>query len=65
MKKQLNLTMGLVETLFENISAKSVVVFVVGALVLRFVLQRVDEYRRIRRLGRPGRRIPSYAPLGE
>ena len=57
--------MGLVETLFENISAKSVVVFVVGALVLRFVLQRVDEYCRIRRLGRPGRRIPSYAPLGE
>lgn len=57
--------MGLVETFLGHVSAKSVVAFIVCALVVRFIFQRIDERIRVRRLGRPGRQVTSYVPWGE
>ncbi|KAM4059412.1 cytochrome p450 [Hirsutella rhossiliensis] len=56
--------MGLVEVVLEHVSIKSVALVILVALVLRLVLARVDEHRRIKRLGNYGPTIKNYAPLG-
>ncbi|POR31627.1 Cytochrome P450 52A1 [Tolypocladium paradoxum] len=56
--------MGLVETLLEHASVKSVSVFLVWAYLVWAVLARLDEHRRIKRLGSHGRAVRSYMPWG-
>lgn len=57
-------TMGLVETVAENISFRSVVGFACAALVFNYVVGRLNEHIRIKRLGNYGRQIKSRAPFG-
>ena len=57
--------MGLVETLLELATVKSVSVFLLGSFVAWRVALRVDEHIRIKRLGNYGPKIPMWAPYGE
>ncbi|KND90434.1 Cytochrome P450 52A1 [Tolypocladium ophioglossoides CBS 100239] len=56
--------MGLLEALLEHASFKSVSVFLVCAYFLWVALVRLDEHRRIKRLGNYGRALTSYMPGG-
>ncbi|PHH86418.1 hypothetical protein CDD83_10270 [Cordyceps sp. RAO-2017] len=57
--------MGLVDAILGHVSLASVALFVVSALVVRHVVQRVDEHQRITRLGGYAPSIkPCWAPLG-
>lgn len=56
--------MGLVEAVMDQLSIRFVLGFVLIALVLRNVLNRLDEHRRIKRLGNYGIRVPCSFPLG-
>jgi hypothetical protein len=56
--------MAIVETVAEHLTVKSVVGFLAAALFLRYVVLRVNEHIRIKRLGKYGFRVPSYLPFG-
>lgn len=56
--------MGVVEAVVEQLSAKFILSFLLFALVLRGVLRRLDEHRRIKRLGNYGKDMGSWVPLG-
>jgi cytochrome P450 len=56
--------MGLVETIAEHASIKSVVLFLIGAWLLQFVVNRIIEHIRIKRLGNYGKGLPYYLPFG-
>jgi cytochrome P450 len=56
--------MGLLETLFEHLTVKSVSIVSATSLTLWVVISRVDEHRRIRRLGNYGPTVHLYWPLG-
>lgn len=57
--------MGLVEAVLEHVSIKSAAFLILFALAVRLLLARVDEHRRIKRLGNHGPAVKTYAPLGE
>jgi hypothetical protein len=57
--------MGLVETIAEHASVKSVVLFLIGAWLLQFVVNRIIEHIRIKRLGNYGKGLPYYLPFGK
>lgn len=56
--------MGLVETVAENISFKSVAVLAVAALFINYVVGRITEHARIKRLGNYGTQLKSRVPFG-
>lgn len=56
--------MGLLETAASNLSYSSVALFVIGLVLLRHVVSRIDEHIRIKRLGGHGHRMSSWAPFG-
>ncbi|PNY27111.1 Cytochrome P450 52A1 [Tolypocladium capitatum] len=56
--------MGIVEALLEQASFKSVSLLLVWAYLLWVALVRLDEYRRVKRLGNYGLAIKSYLPWG-
>lgn len=56
--------MAIVETVAGHLTVKSVVGFLAAALFLRYVVLRVNEHIRIKRLGKYGFRVPSYLPFG-
>ncbi|KAF4510503.1 hypothetical protein G6O67_002383 [Ophiocordyceps sinensis] len=56
--------MGLVEAVLEHVSIKSAAFLILFALAVRLLLARVDEHRRIKRLGNHGPAVKTYAPLG-
>lgn len=56
--------MGLVETVLENISFRSVAAFAVAAFIINYFAHRIDEHVRIKRLAGYGRKFPSYVPFG-
>lgn len=56
--------MGLVEAVAEHASFKSVALFIVGALFVQYIVGRIGEHIRIRRLGNYGKSHPYWAPFG-
>ncbi|KAJ2975658.1 hypothetical protein NQ176_g5395 [Zarea fungicola] len=56
--------MGIVETLLERVSVKSVLAFVAGALLLRQLAVRWDERIRLNRLGKRGKSLETWVPWG-
>ncbi|KFA76367.1 hypothetical protein S40288_07123 [Stachybotrys chartarum IBT 40288] len=56
--------MGLLESLLEHLSFRSLSIFSVAALALWLIAHRVDEHRRIRRLGNYGPTLRTKWPLG-
>lgn len=56
--------MGVVEAVVDQLSAKFIIFFLVFAVVLRKVITRLDEHRRIKRLGNYGKDMGSWIPLG-
>lgn len=57
--------MGLVEAFLENASFKAVFLIAVAFYTIYYIGCRIDEHIRIRRLGRYGPYLRTYAPWGE
>jgi hypothetical protein len=57
--------MGLIETLFEHLSLKAAAIILGTSFTLWVILTRLDEHRRITRLGNYGPSFKVYWPLGE
>ncbi|KAG5929428.1 hypothetical protein E4U42_005895 [Claviceps africana] len=56
--------MGFLEVIVEHLSAKFIVSFLLFALILRGVVNRIDEHRRIQRLGNRGIDVATRIPFG-
>ncbi|GAO14442.1 hypothetical protein UVI_02031650 [Ustilaginoidea virens] len=56
--------MGAVENVMEQLSARAVFCFLLAALVLRYVVMRIHEHRRIKSLGSYGIDMGSWVPFG-
>ncbi|KAM0242594.1 hypothetical protein ACHAPO_001016 [Fusarium lateritium] len=56
--------MGVVEALFEQVSLKVTLIVLFVAYCIYSIVCRVDEHRRIRRLGHYGPHMKTYAPWG-
>ncbi|KAM5356253.1 hypothetical protein ACJ41O_002899 [Fusarium nematophilum] len=56
--------MGLVETFAEHVSFKAALSILTLACVVYYIACRIDEHRRIRRLGRYGPYLRTYLPWG-
>lgn len=56
--------MGLIETLLEHVSLRTIVGFALFALVSRWVVSRILEHVKIKRMGYYAKSYPTYAPLG-
>lgn len=56
--------MALIETVMEYASFKSVTLFIIGAWYLQFIVGRITEHVRIRRMGNYGKSLPYYWPFG-
>lgn len=54
--------MGVVEALLEQISVKTTFIVLFIAYGVYSIICRIDEHRRIRRLGRYGPQLKTYAP---
>ncbi|KAG9255014.1 cytochrome P450 [Emericellopsis atlantica] len=57
--------MGLVETVLDHLTVKSVALLVVGFIVVQYLVNRLIEHVRLRRIpGKRARKVPSWAPFG-
>ncbi|KAG5982246.1 hypothetical protein E4U55_002162 [Claviceps digitariae] len=56
--------MGFLEGIAEHLSAKFIASFLLFALILRGVLNRIDENRRLKRLGNQGIDVATWIPFG-
>lgn len=56
--------MGFVEVALELVSVRSTLVFIILASVLWAVIVRIDEHRRITRMGAYGQSLKYYLPFG-
>ncbi|RDA82616.1 hypothetical protein CP532_4452 [Ophiocordyceps camponoti-leonardi (nom. inval.)] len=56
--------MGFSERVLQHVSPTSLALSLLGLLIIRLILVRLDENRRIKRLGNYGTSIPTYAPFG-
>lgn len=56
--------MGVVGTFLEQVSLKATLTIIFVAYCIYFIISRIDEHRRIRRLGHYGPSMKSYAPWG-
>ncbi|KAF7548372.1 hypothetical protein G7Z17_g7095 [Cylindrodendrum hubeiense] len=56
--------MGLVEAVLEQVSLKTFFAVLIAVYSVWHVICRIDEHRRITRLGKYGLQLKSYAPLG-
>lgn len=57
--------MGLIEAILEQVSLKAVFAILIAAYSVWHIICRIDEHRRIRRLGNYGPHLTTYFPLGE
>lgn len=57
--------MGVVEALIEQVSVKATLTILFVAYWVYYIICRIDEHRRIRRLGHYGPCVKSYAPWGK
>ncbi|KAG6261874.1 hypothetical protein E4U47_008086 [Claviceps purpurea] len=56
--------MVVIEAIADHLSAKSIALFILLALVLRCVVNRLDENRRLKRLGNHGIDVSTWMPFG-
>ncbi|OBS27383.1 hypothetical protein FPOA_01325 [Fusarium poae] len=56
--------MGVVEALLEQVSLKTTLIILLVAYCIYSIICRIDEHRRIRRLGHYGPHMKTYAPWG-
>ncbi|KAF4459705.1 n-alkane-inducible cytochrome P450 [Fusarium albosuccineum] len=56
--------MGLVETFLGQVSLRSTLIILIAAYTVYYVICRIHEHRRIRRLGNYGPYLRTYAPWG-
>lgn len=56
--------MGVVEAVVDQLSAKFIVFFLIFAVVLHKAIGRLNEHRRIKRLGNYGKDMGTWVPLG-
>ncbi|KAF4962532.1 hypothetical protein FSARC_9399 [Fusarium sarcochroum] len=56
--------MGVVEALLEQLSFKTTLILLLAAYWIYYIASRIDEHRRIRRLGHYGPTLRTYAPWG-
>lgn len=57
--------MVVIEAIADHLSAKSIALFILLALVLRLVVNRLDENLRLKRLGNHGIDVSTWMPFGK
>lgn len=57
--------MGFLEAIAEHLSVKFIASFLLFALILRGIVNRIDENRRLKRLGNQGIDVATWIPFGE